>query len=98
MSPELSVGRGMCCCSAPDRHLTPLSSRPPPRLPCKPPIRSTGMEWIGLVWVDQALPSHAWWRDFVSGGEEHVLVWERGPLTELHAAMRDLAWKKASRR
>eukprot|EP00903_Cladosiphon_okamuranus_P013241 g12346.t1 len=46
----------------------------------------------------EALPSHAWWRDFVSGGEEHVLVWERGPLTELHAAMRDLAWKKASRR
>ncbi|CAN0404837.1 unnamed protein product [Ectocarpus sp. 12 AP-2014] len=45
----------------------------------------------------EALPSHAWWRDFVSGGEEHVLVWERGPLTELHAAMRDLAWKKASR-
>ena len=34
----------------------------------------------------------------MSGGEEHVLVWERGPLTELHAAMRDLAWKKASRR
>eukprot|EP00752_Nemacystus_decipiens_P008307 g7425.t1 len=46
----------------------------------------------------EALPSHAWWRDFVSGGEEHVLVWERGPLTELHAAIRDLAWKKASRR
>ncbi|CAN0053413.1 unnamed protein product, partial [Hapterophycus canaliculatus] len=46
----------------------------------------------------ETLPSHAWWRDFVRGGEEHVLVWERGPLTELHAAMRDLAWKKASRR
>lgn len=34
----------------------------------------------------------------MGGGEEHVLVWERGPLTELHAAMRNLAWKAASRR
>eukprot|EP00904_Undaria_pinnatifida_P000436 jgi/Undpi1/10393/HiC_scaffold_29.g12843.m1 len=46
----------------------------------------------------EALPSHAWWRDFVSGGEEHVLVWESGPLAELYAAMRNLAWKSASRR
>ena len=48
--------------------------------------------------LEQALPSHAWWRDFVSGGEEHVLVWESGPLAELYAAMRNLAWKSASRR
>lgn len=34
----------------------------------------------------------------MSGGEEHVLIWERGPLTELHSAMRDLAWKSATRR
>ncbi|CAN0365163.1 unnamed protein product, partial [Discosporangium mesarthrocarpum] len=46
----------------------------------------------------QALPEHAWWRDFVPGGEEHVLVWERGPLSELHSSMRDLAWNTASKR
>ena len=34
----------------------------------------------------------------MTGGEEHVLVWERGPLTELYTAIRDLAWKSASRR